>query len=1736
MSALKPDTVDKHDLGTTGLPWRSLHVDSLAIGARSTGNNVPTATEVTIGSSSKLANSVPVDVEIHGSLTVHGTTTTIESTSLVVEDPLIKLGKDNVANAMDIGFYGRHLTSGDPIVPGNIVHGATYIITTQGDTDFQSIGASADTVGTVFVADTDSGAASGTGRVKQIEHVGMFRDAVDGKFHLFDSLIKDPTTLVDTADSSYSKASLVVDNLNAASLTLTGASDVTGDFAVNTNKFTIDADNGNTAIAGTLGVTGVSTLSNTLKIVQGVTDGIIFNSDRGSEGDQDAAIIKVLDDDSNENHGVLSWDDGEGSFSFSGSKLNSVLDITVGALGSTTTTISAGDGSISTAGSAPNLTLKQTTAGHSANEPQNSQISFQDHDAKNLAVVKATHEGTSDDSKGQLEFYTNAGTETDEGTLALTISSAQLASFEGAVSVGGTLDMTTGAINNVTSIDLDKITDRANDGIIIEIHDGQAGGLVVEDTNGLDFITCNASTDTITLHQATTLSKTLSVVGAGNGLQSIDLGTDNANDSVINVAARTGTDVAGNKLVLKGGASTGNKAGGSIEFHTAASGAAGDGSRAAALALAIAGDKSATFEGNIVANGQIQSNADLVLRVDADQTSSAGDNKFSFKDGGDNEVASLDEDGKLTITGVSDLDGGIDVNASNFTVATTGAIDTKSTLQVDGNTTLGANNLAASPNLTIIEHTAGATKFQVVGASGNTTVGGTLGVTGLSTLAAVTASGIANLNAGIAVDTDKFTVADGTGNTSIAGTLGVSGVSTFSNDVTVTGDLTVNGTVTKINSRTVEVDDKNIELGHVESIQKTASSDITSGEATVSVSSTAGLIVGQVVTRDSGDGAFDSGAKIQSIDDSTGVITLDKNHTASGSITFTAGGPTDNTADGGGITVVASTNGVGDKTFNYVHSGTSWTSSENLNLASGKVYKIAGTNVLTADTLGEDIATAEGLNAIGSVDGGALTISSPDVKLYDARDGEDPTLSLGSSDTERLVITAKYEGASSQKLNKVIFTTHSTADNEKGQFEFKVDSSTDAIISIDDGGLIVQDDGTIGPASDHDLLTLASADLTIKGALTVDAPSATDNVKFVGSTSDAYLEWDKSEDTLEVRGADDSHGTLLLSTAETVVIANDKLGQISFRAPVDTDGLNSPATGTQIAAAIYAQAASVFDDDELEANLVFATGKDAAATEKMRLDFDGNLSIAGDLIVSGNEIKTGDTTSSITAITLSNNDVTIADQLTIGGKTVFGSTNIELTAIGDTGLTITNTKADTDGTPVVLQLKSEEDAIIANNVIASLEFAAGDSDGGDAALVSAGIHAIAEGTFATDANATKLVFTTAVEETAAASATPKMTLSSTGNLTTAGSITATGSFIVGSVDMDATDLGKLDGISNGTAEAHKAVVLGAGGVIQGIGTIGCGAITSTGTSTFGTAITPAAQGGASLGTVNKEWSHLHLADAATITFGNGAPTVTLTHETSGGLVLSSAIADKPDITIKNANANDKPSSLTIQKKGGGAANGDEIGEILFIGENDATSAEDVVFSRILAKSTKITDGNENGSINFDIKVGDLTGSGDDDFTTALRVEANSGDDGALITLGADGNSDDEISLNADVEMGAGKNIETADAEGYFDWQGGVQYRAITSSTSVTLDRQNHVAKLTASGQKFILPNADVSNHKGQEYILVSSASGNQIQTHSTSHLVYDTDGTELTEGDGLLTMTQNVVYKLIAIDGDWYRM
>jgi hypothetical protein len=72
--------------------------------------------------------------------------------------------------------------------------------------------------------------------------------------------------------------------------------------------------------------------------------------------------------------------------------------------------------------------------------------------------------------------------------------------------------------------------------------------------------------------------------------------------------------------------------------------------------------------------------------------------------------------------------------------------------------------------------------------------------------------------------------------------------------------------------------------------------------------------------------------------------------------------PTDTTADGAGITVLGDTN----KTFNWVDSTDSWTSSEHIDIASGKVYKIDGTSVLSNTTLGSGVVNSS-LTSLGTI-------------------------------------------------------------------------------------------------------------------------------------------------------------------------------------------------------------------------------------------------------------------------------------------------------------------------------------------------------------------------------------------------------------------------------------------------------------------------------------------------------------------------------------------------------------------------------------------------------------------------------------------------------------------------------------------------------------------------------------------------------------------------------------------------
>lgn len=75
--------------------------------------------------------------------------------------------------------------------------------------------------------------------------------------------------------------------------------------------------------------------------------------------------------------------------------------------------------------------------------------------------------------------------------------------------------------------------------------------------------------------------------------------------------------------------------------------------------------------------------------------------------------------------------------------------------------------------------------------------------------------------------------------------------------------------------------------------------------------------------------------------------------------------PTNTTADGGGISLLAGVDG--NKTIEWIASTTAWTSSEHFNLASGKSYRVNGFEVLSQTSLGITVTSAPGLQSVGTL-------------------------------------------------------------------------------------------------------------------------------------------------------------------------------------------------------------------------------------------------------------------------------------------------------------------------------------------------------------------------------------------------------------------------------------------------------------------------------------------------------------------------------------------------------------------------------------------------------------------------------------------------------------------------------------------------------------------------------------------------------------------------------------------------
>ncbi len=129
--------------------------------------------------------------------------------------------------------------------------------------------------------------------------------------------------------------------------------------------------------------------------------------------------------------------------------------------------------------------------------------------------------------------------------------------------------------------------------------------------------------------------------------------------------------------------------------------------------------------------------------------------------------------------------------------------------------------------------------------------------------------------------------------------------------------------------------------------------------------------------------------------------------------------PSDTTADGGGITLKGAT----DKTINWVDSTDSWTFSEHIDLASGKVLKSAGTQFLSSTQYTGNSATTTALATARTIGGvsfdGTGNIDLPGVNSVG---NQNTTGSAATLTTPRTIAGVSFDGSANISLNNNAIT------------------------------------------------------------------------------------------------------------------------------------------------------------------------------------------------------------------------------------------------------------------------------------------------------------------------------------------------------------------------------------------------------------------------------------------------------------------------------------------------------------------------------------------------------------------------------------------------------------------------------------------------------------------------------------------------------------------------------------------
>ena len=698
-------------------------------------------------------------------------------------------------------------------------------------------------------------------------------------------------------------------------------------------------------------------------------------------------------------------------------------------------------------------------------------------------VVLAGTAGELEDS-GNLTFDGTTLAVTGSQTISSNLTLTGNADFNGDLDVDGT--------TNLDVVDIDGAVDMASTLTIAGNIDAN-GDLDVDGTTNLDVVDIDGAVDmasTLTIAGNIDANGDLDVDGTTN-LDAVDI--DGAVDMASTLTVAGQTDLNGDINLGNATSDTITPTGrfdaalvpatdGAIDLGT---------STLEYKDLFIDGtahidtldvDENAGIVGNATVGGTLGVTGDATLSADLDVTGTVTGNSFSGS--GSGLTAGTTPITTLDIDGGTDLGG--DLADGDLIVVDDGANGTnrKSAMSRVKEYVLGGGSGAtfAAINVTGISTLAFVDSTQLK-VSGVSTFTGTVDVNG-----AIDADGGANIAGGLVADTAK--VSDLTdGRVVLAGTDG---------ELEDSGNLTFNGSqlgVTGTVNASSTVTGSAFHTGAEGSAIRVTSNTI-SGPATITLDPAGvGDNTGKVVIA----GDFQVDGTTTTVNSTTVEVT-DKN------ILIANGAANDAAANGGGITIES---GEGNKTFQFEATGDNLGSSENLNIASGKVYKINNVETLSATTLGSAVVNSS-LTNVGTLTG--LTVSG--------NASIEGNVDLGNATSDTITATGRFDSDLVPSADGA--SDLGTSDNEWQDLFIDGTAKIDTL-TVDEnagvtGNLTVTGGSTFN--GNVDIGNATSDTVTVTGRFDSDLVPSTDGARDLGTSTlewkDLFLDGTAHIDTLDV--------------------------------------------------------------------------------------------------------------------------------------------------------------------------------------------------------------------------------------------------------------------------------------------------------------------------------------------------------------------------------------------------------------------------------------------------------------------------------------------------------------------------------------------------------------------------------------------------------------------------------------------